>query len=127
MGVSFLRQDGPQECFNGWRNFALDWYADRELVVDPVSSAQSWGGKLAAFVDYPDMEENDHYAIVNVRDVYLQYNLADKHNWEVGERADEITIAQAKGDAEEPSSLLGGISTDSPTFEYEHNGDVIRL
>ncbi len=124
MGVSFVSKDGPQECFNGWRHFALDWYADRELGVDPVHSGESWGGKLAAFVDYEDMKD-DHYAIVNVRDVYLQYNLADKHNWEVGERADEITIVRAKGDAEEPSSLLGGIRMDSPTFEYEHDGDVL--
>lgn len=25
MGVSFRRMDGPQECFNGWRNWALGW------------------------------------------------------------------------------------------------------
>lgn len=123
MGVSFRRMDGPQECFNGWRHYALDWYADHETTVDPVISG-SWGGNLAAFVDYEDMKK-DEYAIVNVRDVYLQYNLADKHNWEVGERANEVTIIKALGDAEEPSSLLAGINMENPIFDYEHDGDTL--
>lgn len=98
-------------------------FADRQTSVDPVLSG-SWGGHLAAFVDYEYMKQDD-YAVINVRDLYVQFNLADRHNWEVGERANQVTIVQRKGDAEEPSLLLAGIDMNNPTFEYVHEGDTI--
>ena len=126
MGVSFRPMDSPQECYNGWRHWSLGWFAQRQITVDPTLSGR-WGGNLAAFVDYADIVDPADFAIINVKDLYLQYNLAEKYNWEVGERQNQVTIVQAQGDAEEQSMFLTALDLETPTFEFVHNGNTIVI
>jgi hypothetical protein len=120
MGVSYLQRDGPQECYNGLKNWAADWFVDHQVVVDPVANGP-WGGNLAAFVDYTDIA-NGEYAIINVRDLYVQYNMAKKYNQEVEEKANQVTVVQSGGSFGEVSAMLVGLDMGSPSFTYSHQG-----
>jgi hypothetical protein len=123
MGVSFLERDSPQECFNGWRNWSLDWFVNQQVTVDPVQNGP-WVGNLAAFVDYTDIAYGD-YAIINVRDLYLQYNLAKKHNQQVEEKANQVTVVKAGYTRGDVSIMLDGLDMESPSFTYENQGVTI--
>lgn len=125
MGASFPSQIKPQECFNGWRHWNLGWFAQNQVTVKPKLNGP-WGGRLVAFVDYRDIAASD-YAIINVRDVYVQLNLADKHNVGVGEKGNQMTIVQSGGSEERVSNMLVGLDMQDPTFVYSHEGDKIVI
>jgi hypothetical protein len=116
MGVSFLAKEGPQECFNGCRHWSLGWFANHQITVQPP-----WHGKLVAFVDYADIADGD-YAIVNVGDLYLQYNRAKTYNWAVGEKQNQVTIVKSGVAADDTSTMLTGLDMTSTTFTNQENG-----
>jgi hypothetical protein len=66
------------------------------VSVDPVQKSP-WGGNLAAFVNFKDIANNGDYTIINVRDLYIQYNLPKKHNQQVEEKANQVTVVMSGG------------------------------
>jgi len=125
MGVSFQKSDGPQECFNGWRHWSLRWYQRHQVQVKP-SAVGPWSGNLVAFVDYSGIKYGD-YAIINVADLYIQYNRATKHNSGVVEKRDQVTIVKSGVSPEDVSEMLAGLDMQNSTFSYTHRGDVIVI
>jgi hypothetical protein len=125
MGVSYLQKDGPQECFNGLNNWQLDWFVNHQVTVDPVANGP-WGGNLAAFVDYTDIANGD-YAIINVLDLYIQYNMAKKYNYQVKENANQVTVVKSGGSSDAVSAMLVGLDMESPSFTYSNQGVSIII
>ena len=77
MGYASAAVGGPSYCFNGQKNWWLNWYEDRRVEI---SGQRAWTGKLAAFTDYDETIQGDHVVIVKVGNYYLQYNKAKKFN-----------------------------------------------
>jgi hypothetical protein len=125
MGVSFPEPDGPQECYNGWRHWYLGWFRSRQVVVNPLVNGP-WSGKLAAFVDYPDIGE-EYFVILRVRDIFIQYNLADKHNRGVAEKPNNVTVVKSGGSAEQVSTMLVGLDMQNPIFAYRNRNAFIVI
>jgi hypothetical protein len=128
MGFSYPRKKWPRFCFNGHKNWFLGWYRDRTITVDPVQSA--WKGRVAAFADY-DLTTEGMHVIINVGDLYLQYNRAKKMNRETREKANQLTITQ---EVFEGSELLAGLTSyktgNANVFElpnYTKNGDKLVI
>ena len=125
MGVSLRDQHLPQECHNGLRHWTLGWFSKHHVTDDPIGEG-SWRGNLVAFVDYSNITDGDH-AIINVGDLYIQCNLADKHNIGVQEKANTVTIVKSGGSPEAVSTMLAGLDMENSVFEYEYNGNFIVI
>lgn len=128
MGVSFLKSDGPQECYNGWRHWRLGWFRSHQVTVTPLVNGP-WSGKLVAFVDYPDISEGE-FVIIRVRNIFIQYNLADKHNKGVVERPNNVTVVKSGGSAEQISTMLVGLdmqSMQNSIFIHRHRNVAIVI
>jgi hypothetical protein len=85
-----------------------------------------WSGKLAAFVDYPDVQDG-YFVIIKVRDLFIQYNLADKHNKGVLEKPNNVTVVRSGGLAEQVSAMLVGLDLQNPRFAYNRPNAVIVI
>lgn len=96
----------PNRCFNGHKNWLLGWFQDKTTTVDINDGA--WTGNVAAFTQYDKARQED-FIIVNVGDLYLQYNRADKFNVLTGDKPNQITIVQGQS-PDERSILLGSVS-----------------
>ena len=77
MGFSQRLVGSPAACFNGQKNWWLNWFEDRRVEN---SGNRAWTGKLAAFTDYDETTEGEHVVLLKVGNYYLQYNKAEKFN-----------------------------------------------
>lgn len=107
-------------CFNGAKSWVLGWYDDRKIVVNPKRNG-AWSGRLATFVDYSSTAETDH-VLINVDDVYLQYNRQKGFNRGTKEKADQVTVTQTAGLGKESFSLAGLGHSDSYTYKDYDGG-----
>ena len=112
MGFSYFAETWPSMCFNGLKHWNLGWFSDRTATVNPFQGP--WRGKVAAFVDY-NLTASDENVIVNVGDLYIQYNRATKFNYQTREKKNEITIVQDKTGG---SEMLGGLADETANFTY---------
>lgn len=92
-------------CFNGHKNYLLQWYADRTISL---SVDQPWSGRIYAFVDYNRTPLNS-YVNIRIKDLYLQYNRARRFNAQTQERRNQVTITRGPNPSSQ-SRLLGGIA-----------------
>ena len=95
MGFSYDNSDFPAMCFNGHKNYIFGWYADRQITIDPATGGP-WLGKLVGFVDYNDTSvSRNEFVLIIVDQLYIQYNLAEKFNYDTQEKANLVTITTA--------------------------------
>ena len=106
MGVGRDVQDYPLKCFNAEKNWNLGWYNDRALKINPAVEGPHMV-KLAPFVDY-DKIPDEQYVLINVDDkFFVQYNRAKGMNSETEEKRNQVVIVErGKGDN---SEVLDGI------------------
>lgn len=110
MGNAPQQINFPRKCYNGPNHWHLGWYS-RTLELNFESDAPSppTNVKLAAFVDY-DMTSDEHYVIIKVGDVYLQYNRATKFNVDTSEMKDMVTITEFSN---HKTNLVAGLNSQS--------------
>lgn len=106
MGASFASIDTPYKCFNGHKNYLLGWYADKTITVNVTEG--SWVGTIAGLTNY-DVIRPEDYMIVNVGDLYLQFNRANKFNLFTHDDPNQITIVRGPAPNAQ-SELLGSVS-----------------
>lgn len=86
-------RNGPHKCFNGYNNWKLGFYRDRQFDYNPFKD----GPKqipLATFVDY-DKTRPGHYVLVSISRLYfLQFNRAKGFNNETGHGVNQLTVHQ---------------------------------
>jgi hypothetical protein len=104
MGYSYFSQTWPRKCFNGVKNWELNWYANNNVSIEPGTPQMV---NLAPFVDYPKAAPTDA-VVLNLGDVYyIQYNRKKDFNVETGEMADKVTVTE---DVAGGSRLRQGLS-----------------
>ena len=119
MGSSYQVVGIPNKCFNGHKNWLLGWFNDYTSTVNITEGA--WGGNITTFVNY-DVVRPGEFIIVNVGDLYLQYNRADKFNLFTGDDPNQVTIVKGTS-PDARSELLGSVSQVSarPTMQRFEN------
>ena len=119
MGNTPATIGGPTTCFNGQKNWFLNWFEDRRVEVDGTSA---WTGKLAAFTDYNETRKGEHVVLMKVGNNYLQYNKADKFN--AGNRGSQnlitITSTQDNGNSNLTGTLGFNVSNSSSVFYIDN-------
>lgn len=90
MGPGSASETGPLRCFNGYKNFQLRWYEDRQLKISDPSTPTKLN--VTAFVDYNRTTPTDRVLVVVADNLYLQYNRAKGLNAATGERPDALTV-----------------------------------
>jgi hypothetical protein len=61
--------DDPYKCFNGYKNWLLDWFNDKMTIINITNGA--WTGNITAFMQYNKVWAED-FIVVNVGNLYLQ-------------------------------------------------------
>lgn len=119
MGSTPITIGGPTTCFNGQKNWFLNWFEDRRVEVDGTAA---WTGKLAAFTDYNETRKGEHVVLMKVGNNYLQYNKAEKFN--AGNRGSQnlitVTTTLDIGNSNLTGTLGFNVSNASSVF-YIHN------
>jgi len=106
----------PKKCFNGFKNWQLGWYRDREMIIKSLSDQENFLINLATFVDYDKTSVNEP-VLVNIFDkFFLQYNMAKGMNIDTEERENQVTITTP---IEGASESLAGLSK-GDKFTVEH-------
>ena len=132
MGLSYSGAGAPAMCFNGHKNYALGWYADKQVTDNPATGGV-WSGKLVGFVDYKKASTiRGEYIIVVVKlpyvegDLYIQYNLAEDFNYQNQEHQNKVTITQATGISTK-SSLLYDLSAEEKAIVGNYTIEVCKM
>jgi hypothetical protein len=123
MGSSYRKVDYPYKCFNGHKNWLLGWFNDKTTTIDINNGA--WIGNIAAFTQYDKVRPED-FIIVNVGDIYLQYNRADKFNIFTGDYPNQITIVKGTS-PDERSNLLGSVSQLAQLARYPQTHHIANF
>ena len=126
MGYSYDGIDSPVMCYNGHKNYVLGWYVDRQITINPATDGP-WLGKLVGFVDYAytSVSRNEN-VLIAVDKLYIQYNLAEKFNFETQEKANMVTITTAI-DATSPSYILSAITVSQTAVVGLYTVEVCAL
>lgn len=112
MGFSYRRINAPAMCFNAHKHWFLGWYQSRSISVN--LSSGSWLGRVVAFTDYDQAGTGD-YVVVKVGNLYIQYNKAEKFNYQTVDKKNQLTIVTADNDSA-ISHVLGGIDLTNSTY-----------
>ncbi len=124
MGYSYAITGSPSKCFNGHKNYLLGWYSDRFLQITP--SVLPWTGNLVTFVDYDKALPNEP-VLIQINDLYLQYNRAKSFNYQTRQNQDEVTITQAVN-ASVISAAVGSVSMSNTTYTvFNYRGSETLL
>jgi hypothetical protein len=124
MGYSYATIGSPSKCFNGHKNYLLGWYSDRFLPITP--SVLPWTGNLVTFVDYDDALPNEP-VLIQINDLYLQYNRAKSFNYQTKQNQDQVTITQAIN-ASVISAAVGSVSMSNTTYTvFNYQGSETLL
>jgi len=108
MGIGYGIVNGPKKCFNGQKLWFFDWFPDQKFSITP--NILPWTGNLAAFVD-ADLNRSLP-VVIRVDNLYLVYNRATKHNIEVNEKGDLVTVVKAESPSS-PSWMIKGLSSEA--------------
>jgi len=107
MGSSYPNNDAPKMCFNGPKNYQLNWYTNQQLSIDPTGGKpqiMTETSKIRTFVmngivDYI-VEGDTQGKLVSLRldqmgtqhDYYIGYNRASGFNEGTQEDINEIVV-----------------------------------
>lgn len=95
MGAGSYLETGPAKCFNGYKHYQLQWYADRLLTInDPTTPTKL---NLTAFVDYKNSNAQQKTLVAVGNQLYLQYNRAKGMNVGTTEKPDAVTVTDMGG------------------------------
>ena len=109
MGFTYGQKGGPAMCFNGQKNDVLGWYDDKKVTVTPETNGP-WSGKLVGFVDYDKASTSrNEYVLIRVNNLYIQYNLSERFNFQTKEYGNMVTITTVPNDISD-SNLLSALS-----------------
>ena len=126
MGYSYSGRGSPAMCYNGHKNFVLGWYTDRQITINPATTGP-WLGKLVGFVDYTGTSASrNEYVLIVVGQLYIQYNLAEKFNFETKEKANMVTITTAPSSTS-MSTILSAITVGQSSVHGLYTIEVCSL
>eukprot|EP00545_Synedropsis_sp_CCMP1620_P006968 CAMPEP_0119009876 /NCGR_PEP_ID=MMETSP1176-20130426/4652_1 /TAXON_ID=265551 /ORGANISM="Synedropsis recta cf, Strain CCMP1620" /LENGTH=696 /DNA_ID=CAMNT_0006962457 /DNA_START=103 /DNA_END=2193 /DNA_ORIENTATION=+ len=112
MGFGNRQVNGPIMCFNAPKNWQLGWYSDKSSAVSVATNA--WNGRLYGYPDYQTAPGN---VLIQVGDIFLQYNRITTINKGTKEMKDQIAIARSPNTNRNAKSVaLAGIDTTSSIF-----------
>ena len=106
MAAGHKDYDWPRKCFNGYKNWQLGWYEERQLSLESTSFDEGHLLKLASFVDFQRADYDEHVLIIVANELYLEFNLARDFNIDTEEKRNQVTIT-APG--ESGSESLAGL------------------
>lgn len=107
MAAGHKDTDWPRKCFNGYKNWQLGWYKDRQLNLDSTSSFDEGHLlKLASFVDFSRTDYDEYVLIVVANEFYLAFNLAMDFNIDTEEKRNQVTVTAS---GESGSESLAGL------------------
>ena len=107
MGSSFPNDDAPKMCFNGPKNYQLNWYANQQLSIDPTRGKPEIMTEISktrtyimnGIVDYkPEGDTEDKLVSLRLdqqgtqHDYYIGYNRASDFNVGTQEDLNEIVV-----------------------------------
>lgn len=125
MGRAEMEMHSPQKCFNGQNHYHLGWFSDRatDLRVPSLLVSPEFV-RIAAFVDYGKLYNDDQVVLVRVEDIYVQFNRAKGMNKDTAEMRDQLTIVQEifKG-----TELLAGLDSANSIFSLMLDSYYDRL
>ena len=126
MGFSYGGSSSPAMCYNGHKNYVLGWYADKQITINPATGGP-WLGKLVGFVDYTNASvSRKEYVLIVVGQLYIQYNLAEKFNFQTREKANMVTITTATK-VTSPSNILSAMTVNQYTVVGSYTVEVCAL
>jgi hypothetical protein len=115
-------QFGPSKCFNGVHLWAMGWFTDRSVEVNPFDHVVV---QIASFADYSKTKRGQ-YVVVKVGDFYLVFNRASGVNAGTQSVPNMITISELHNG--EYSTRVGAISTKTSPFQVgRYSGSVGTL
>lgn len=119
MGYSEYKEYGPRLCFNAQKNAHLGWYDDRFLDLSSSIHNNPWNGRLVAFVDY-NVTSPDDVVLIQVGNLYLQYNRARDFNEGTREYANRVVIVSDPPTGSSASNLEAALAHNIAvsTFTY---------
>ena len=83
MGYGDRSEKWPRKCFNGAKNWQLQWYKEKQLKVNPFIARFI---TLSSFVDFDKAKMNEP-CLLNIGGKYfLQFNRARKFNLDTEEK-----------------------------------------
>jgi hypothetical protein len=107
MAAGHKDHDWPRKCFNGYKNWQLGWYKERQLVLDSISSFDEGHlVKLASFVDFRRADYDENVLVIVANELYLVFNLAMDFNIDTEEKRNQVTITSP---GESGSESLAGL------------------
>lgn len=129
MAAGHKDTDWPRKCFNGYKNWQLGWYKDRQLNLDSTSSFDEGHLlKLASFVDYSRTDYDEYVLIVVANEFYLAFNLAMDFNIDTEEKRNQVTVTAS---GESGSESLAGLKEQEfyrvPNFQNSKKELVIKV
>ena len=91
MGYSYSSDEGPVMCFNGPKNWQLQWYSDRHV---DLSNGVSWTGSVYGISAYENSSTGDAVVVrINeIPNVYVSYNKKDGINSGTKEGGDQLLV-----------------------------------
>jgi hypothetical protein len=91
MAAGHPAYDWPRKCFNGYKNWQLGWYKDRQIMLESLFD-EGHIVKLASFVDFSRTDLDEPVVIVIANELYLVFNLARDFNIDTEEKRNQVTI-----------------------------------
>lgn len=106
-GYGYNNANYPVQCFNSAKNWQLGWYSDKRQTVNVDS--HPWKGRLYGYVDYATVTGP---VLINIGDIYLQYNKIGEINRDTIERRNQVAITRDEGTK---STVVAGLDTSKLT------------
>lgn len=119
---SYLQPNFPSQCFNGQNHWRLGWYpSDRTITIDPVVPSLV---RLAGFAHFDRTRPNEHYVMIKVGNIFIQYNSAVGMNRDTAEYPNEVTAVadQGRGGTE----LVAHLTADSSSNTWRYMTDTAQ-
>jgi len=129
MGFSYGTTGWPSICFNAHKNWQAGWFKDRTISIDPAAIQGVWRGKVATFVDYPFTSPGEN-VVIQVGQLYLQFNRAKGPNFQTREMRDQLAIVEDRPKGSELLAGLDGLNANSTFYrqdDYGPNGETLFI
>ena len=118
-----LNSTYPLKCFNGFKNWQLNWFASNQVRIMDVSTPRKIA--MASFVDYSKAGQLP--VLVNINDyLFLQFNRAKLFNMDTEEKRNLLTIT--RNDPSRSQAVAGLAAGERYTVaNWENSGDSLVI
>jgi hypothetical protein len=125
MAAGHKEIDWPRKCFNGYKNWQLGWYKDRQLTLNDAFD-EGHIVPLASFVDFNRTDTDEPVVVIVADEFYIQFNLARDFNIDTEEKRNQVTItAPGASGSEGLAGLKENESYEVPNFQ--NTGKVLVI